>query len=75
MPDRKLTVVKASELYVFVYDEDSKSTLLQTLGRYAADKSLSFSWYDAARLFDAIESATEADSQFLVSRSGIRDAT
>ncbi len=45
-----LALVKDGERYVFLYDEKSVSTLLQTLGRYAADPELNFSWYDAAVL-------------------------
>jgi len=45
-----LALVKDGERYVFLYDDDSAATLLQTFGRYAADKDLSFSWYDAAVL-------------------------
>ena len=45
-----LALVKDSERYVFVYDDDSYAILLETLGRYAADTDLSFSWYDAAVL-------------------------
>jgi hypothetical protein len=45
-----LALVKGSERYVFLYDDESLRSLLQTLGRYAADPELSFSWYDAAIL-------------------------
>jgi hypothetical protein len=45
-----LALVKGSERYVFLYDDDSLRSLLQTLGRYAADPDLSFTWYDAAIL-------------------------
>ncbi len=45
-----LALVKDGERYVFLYDEHSVAKLLQTLGRYAADPDLSFSWYDAAVL-------------------------
>ena len=45
-----LALVKGSERYVFLYDDDSLRPLLQTLGRYAADPDLSFTWYDAAIL-------------------------
>lgn len=45
-----LALVKDSERYVFLYDEESPDRLLQTLGQYAADDELSFSWYDAAVL-------------------------
>ena len=45
-----LALVKDGERYVFLYDEPSISQVLQTLGRYAADPELNFSWYDAAVL-------------------------
>lgn len=45
-----IALVKDSERYVFLYDDESKAKLLQTLGRYAADKTLSFTWFDAALL-------------------------
>lgn len=45
-----LALVKDGERYVFLYDESSTSQVLQTLGRYAADPELNFSWYDAAVL-------------------------
>lgn len=45
-----LALVKDGERYVFLYDDNSVSQVLQTLGRYAADPELSFSWYDAAVL-------------------------
>ena len=45
-----LALVKDGERYVFLYDEESTSQVLQTLGRYAADPELNFSWYDAAVL-------------------------
>ena len=45
-----LALVKDSERYVFLYGDESHSALLETLGRYAADPELSFTWYDAAVL-------------------------
>lgn len=45
-----LALVKDGERFVFLYDETSIGTLLQTLGKYAADPELNFSWYDAAVL-------------------------
>ncbi len=43
-----VALVKDEERYVFLYDDVSSSQMLQTLGQYAADKDLSFTWYDAA---------------------------
>jgi hypothetical protein len=51
--DRNMNVialVKDGERYVFLYDDQSVPQLLQTLGRYAADPELNFTWYDAAVL-------------------------
>ena len=45
-----LALVKQPERYVFLYDDESTATLLRTLGKYASDPELSFSWYDAAIL-------------------------
>ena len=45
-----IALVKESERYIFLYDDESPAALLQTFGRYASDPELSFSWYDAAML-------------------------
>ena len=45
-----LALVKDSERYVFLYDDDSDAALLQQLGQFASDSELSFTWYDAAIL-------------------------
>lgn len=43
-----LTLVRGGERWIWVYDDDRKSEVLHTLGRFAADQALSFTWYDAA---------------------------
>lgn len=43
-----LALIKGEERYVFLYDDKNRVETLRTLGRYAADPQLSFSWYDAA---------------------------
>src|SRR5262249_43722144 len=45
-----LALLKGEERYIFLYDDRSAEQILQTLGSYAADPELSFSWYDAAVL-------------------------
>ena len=45
-----IALVKDSERYIFLYDDESAPKLLQTLGRFASDPELSFTWYDAAVL-------------------------
>ena len=49
-PVNVIALVKESERYIFLYDEESSPALLQTLGRFAGNPDLSFSWYDAAVL-------------------------
>lgn len=52
-----LAIVKGEERYVFLYDDDtlSRAVLLRTLGRFAENKELSFSWFDAATLSQKIK--------------------
>jgi len=45
-----IALVKDEERYIFLYDDESAPALLQTLGRFAGNPELSFSWYDAAVL-------------------------
>jgi hypothetical protein len=45
-----IALVKDAERYIFLYDDDSAPVVLQTMGRFASDPELSFSWYDAAVL-------------------------
>ena len=57
-----LALVKGSERYVFLYDDDSRAETLRILGRYASNPELSFTWSDAAVLSQKIrqESAKPA---------------
>lgn len=49
-----LALVKGEERYIFLYDDEHKSDALRTLGRFASNSELSFSWYDAAVLSQRI---------------------
>lgn len=49
-----LALVKGEERYVFLFDDNNRSEALRTLGRYASNPELSFSWYDAAVLSQKI---------------------
>jgi hypothetical protein len=49
-----LALVKGEERYVFLYDDASRAETLRTLGRYASNPELSFTWYDAAVLSQKI---------------------
>ena len=53
-----LALVKGEERYVFLFDDNNRSEVLRTLGRYASNPELSFSWYDAAVLSQKIRQVT-----------------
>jgi len=57
-----LALVKGAERYVFLYDDASRAETLRTLGRYASNPELSFTWYDAAVLSQKIRQ--ESRQQF-----------
>ena len=49
-----LALVKGKERYIFLFDDDNRAEALRTLGRYASNSELSFTWYDAAVLSQKI---------------------
>ena len=51
-----VALVKGEERYIFLFNDEKKSETLRTLGRYASDAKLSFSWYDAAVLSQKVRS-------------------
>ena len=56
-----LALVKGEERYIFLYDDTNRSETLRTLGRFASNPDLSFTWYDAAVLSQKIrQTAIEA---------------
>ncbi len=58
-----LALVKGDQRYIFLYDDNRRAQTLRTLGRYASNPELNFSWYDAAVLSQKIrreENAAEA---------------
>jgi hypothetical protein len=63
-----LALVKDSERYIFLYDDESPQALLQQLGRFAADPELSFSWYDAAVLSQRVRRLCQQQQPVAVHR-------
>ena len=45
-----LILVKGGERYVIAYSDDQQAEAKRLLGRWASNKELSFTWYDAAML-------------------------
>ena len=55
-----LALMKGEERYVFLFDDEHRGETLRTLGRYASNPELSFTWYDAAVLSQKVRQLTEA---------------
>lgn len=54
-----VALVKGEERYIFLFNDSQKSETLRTLGRYASDSCLSFSWYDAAVLSQKVRNTSK----------------
>ncbi len=54
-----LAMVREHHRFVFVYDDHSIDTLLETLSQYAEDPDLEFTWYDAAMLAQRVRGMLE----------------
>lgn len=55
-----VALVKGEERYIFLFNDGQKSETLRTLGRYASDSKLSFSWYDAAVLSQKVRNVEQS---------------
>lgn len=53
-------LAKGEERYVFIFDDASRAEVMRTLGRFASNPSLSFTWYDAAVLLKKLREAEKA---------------
>ena len=64
-----LALIKGEERYVYVYDDDSKQSLLEAFQEQAHDPALSLNWFDAAVLAQkAHEQAQTSAAQVPVHR-------
>jgi len=67
-----LALIKGEERYVFIYDDESRQTLIDAFRDQAADPRLSLTWFDAAVLTDkAREQAGETRRSEPAARSRI----
>jgi len=53
-----LALIKGQERYIFLYDDAHRAEALRTLGRFASNPELSFTWYDAAVLSQKVRRQT-----------------
>jgi hypothetical protein len=59
-----LALIKGEERYIFIYDDDSRTQLLDTIRDHAADPTVNLSWFDAMVLTNkAREQQTIAPEQ------------
>lgn len=58
-----LALVKGEERYIFLFDDSRRTECLRTLGRYASNPDLSFSWYDAAVLSQRIRQTAQEETK------------
>ncbi|MBQ2620706.1 MAG: hypothetical protein IJF84_05150 [Thermoguttaceae bacterium] len=58
-----LALVKGTERFVFLFDDESRSETLTMLARYASNPDLSFTWYDAAVLSQKIRQESPASME------------
>ena len=58
-----LALVKGSERYVFLYDDSNRAETLRTLGRFASNPDLNFTWYDAAVLSQKVRQESHVASR------------
>lgn len=45
------------ERYLFMFNDSNRDAVLQTLGRFASNHDLSFTWYDAMKLSKKVRDA------------------
>lgn len=49
-----LALIKGSERFLFVYDDDSKDALIDDIRDKAADPAVALNWFDAAVLTERV---------------------
>lgn len=57
-----LALAKGEERYIFLYNEENRNETLRTLGRFASNSELSFSWYDAAVMSQKVRKTKQSQS-------------
>lgn len=56
-----VALVKGEERYIFLFNDQKRSETLRTLGRYASNSRLSFSWHDAAVLSQKVRNSAQKE--------------
>ena len=54
-----LALIKGDEKYVYVYDDESRETLIEAFHQHAAAPDLTLNWFDASVLTQKAEEQAE----------------
>ncbi len=54
-----LALFKGDERFIFVYDDESRESLIDDLRQKAADPSVALNWFDAAVLTERVRNPAE----------------
>ncbi len=57
-----LTLVKGQQRYLILFNESRKAEALRTMGRWATNPQLDFTWYDAACLSRSLRNMFTSDA-------------
>jgi len=57
-----LALIKGEERFIYVYDDESRDTLINAFRDQAADPRLTLSWFDAAVLTEKAREQAQANS-------------
>lgn len=58
-----LALLKGSERFIFVYDDDSRDALIDDIRNKAADPAVPINWFDAAVLTERVRNHQEAPQE------------
>jgi len=58
-----LALFKGEERYIFVYDEESRESLIEDIRHKAADPTIPINWFDAAVLTERIRMREESPQE------------
>lgn len=58
-----LALFKGEERYIFVYDEESRESLIEDIRHKAADPTIPINWFDAAVLTERIRKREESPQE------------
>ena len=57
-----LALIKGQERYIFIYDDESRAQLIDTIRDYAADTQVNLSWFDAMVLTNKAREQEDAEA-------------